>query len=66
MNTNKVIINGERFIISDKHILIDKNDNEYNGIIDSDGYLVGYLKKRSFEFNSKKTVKFNLIKIFRK
>jgi hypothetical protein len=45
MSTDKVIINGERFIISDKHILIGKNDIEYKGIIDYDGYLVGYLKK---------------------
>ena len=53
MNTNKVIINGERFIISDKHILIDKNDNEYNGIIDSDGDLVGYIKKEVLNYNFK-------------
>lgn len=64
MNTNKVIINGERFIISDKHILIGKNDIEYKGIIDSDGYLVGYLKKEALNYI--KTVKFNLFKIFRK
>ena len=62
MNTNKVIINGERFIISDKHILIDKNDNEYNGIIDSDGVLVGYIKKEVLNYILK-TVKFNLFKI---
>lgn len=54
MSTNKVIINGERFIISDKHILIDKNENEYNGIIDSDGYLVGYLKKEVLNYLLKK------------
>ena len=59
MNTNKVIINGERFIISDKHILIDKNNDEYNGIIDSDGYLVGYLKKEVLNLIQKKQL--NLI-----
>lgn len=53
MNTNKVIINGEIFIISDKHILIDKNDKEYNGIIDFNGNLVGYLKKEALNYNSK-------------